>query len=204
MTQQVDSPLEFADHGALVEALQKLTGDPLEAAGTNICIFRGNPEAALMIIGEGPGAEEDRLKKPFVGQSGQLLDKILRAVDFDPETDVYITNTVKRRPTGNRNPTVAEIKYYAPYLHEEIRLVDPKIILLTGKFAMSSILGEKRGITKVRGQWYERDGRWLMPIFHPAYLLRNPDRHPGSPKALMWDDIRAVRAKYDQLVTNAA
>jgi len=189
----------FETHAALIAALEALTGDPLEAAGTNICIYRGNPQASLMIIGEGPGAEEDRLRKPFVGPSGQLLDRILQAVNFDPATDVYITNVIKRRPPHNRNPTPAEINAYAPYLFEQIRLIDPKIIMLTGKFAMLTILDEKRGITKVRGQWYERQDRWIMPVFHPAYLLRNPEKHPGSPKALMWDDIRAIRAKYDEL-----
>lgn len=198
--QSSSNQLHFSTHAELVEALENLTGDPLESAGTNICIYRGNPEAELMIIGEGPGAEEDRLRKPFVGRSGQLLDQILRSVNFDPQTDVYITNTVKRRPPDNRNPTSDELDYYAPYLFEEIRLVDPKIIMLTGKHAMTVILGEKRGITKVRGQWFERDGRWIMPVFHPAYLLRNPEKKPGSPKALMWDDIKAIRAKYNELV----
>jgi DNA polymerase len=190
----------FATHAELVEALLALSGDPLESFGGNMCIFRGNPQARLMIIGEGPGSEEDRLRKPFVGPSGQLLDKILQAVQFDPQKDVYITNVVKRRPPANRDPLPAEIAYYAPFLLEEIRLIDPRLIMLTGRHAMMTILNEKRGITKVRGTWYERDGRWMMPIFHPAYLLRNPERTPGSPKALMWDDIRAVRAKYDELV----
>jgi DNA polymerase len=190
----------FATHAELVEALLALSGDPLESFGGNMCIFRGNPQARLMIIGEGPGSEEDRLRKPFVGPSGQLLDKILQAVQFDPQKDVYITNVVKRRPPANRDPLPAEIAYYAPFLLEEIRLIDPRLIMLTGRHAMMTILNEKRGITKVRGTWYERDGRWMMPIFHPAYLLRNPERTPGSPKALMWDDIRAVRAKYDVLV----
>lgn len=196
--------MRFSTHADLVAALENLTDDPLESAGTNICIFRGNPQADLMLIGEGPGAEEDRQRKPFVGRSGQLLDKILEAVGFNPETDVYVSNTVKRRPPDNRNPTRQELAYYAPYLFEEIRLVNPKIIMLTGKFAMQTILNEKRGITKVRGQWFEYDGRWVMPVFHPAYLLRNPEKKPGSPKALMWDDIRAVRAKYDELVTSGA
>lgn len=190
----------FSSHEELVAALENLKGDPLEAAGTNICIYRGNPQAKVMIVGEGPGAQEDRLRKPFVGRSGQLLDKILRAVNFDPESDIYVTNTVKRRPPGNRNPTSEEIDYYAPYLYEEIRLIDPKIIILTGKYAMMTILGEKRGITKVRGQWYRRDGRWIMPVFHPAYLLRHPQKTPGSPKALMWQDIQAIRAKYEELL----
>ncbi len=191
--------LQFASHQELVEALNNLSGDPLEQWGGNIVIYRGNPAAKLMIIGEGPGANEDRLRKPFVGRSGQLLDQILSAVNFNPEEDVYISNVVRRRPPQNRDPLPEEIAFYAPYLFEEIRLLDPKIILLIGRHAMMTILKEKRGITKVRGQWFQKDNRWIMPMFHPAYLLRNPSKHPGSPKSLTWDDIRAVRAKYDEL-----
>ncbi|HEY85402.1 MAG TPA: uracil-DNA glycosylase [Chloroflexi bacterium] len=192
--------LQFASHQELVEALNNLGGDPLEQWGGNIVIYRGNPAAKLMIIGEGPGANEDRLRKPFVGRSGKLLDQILSAVNFNPEQDVYISNVVRRRPPKNRDPLPKEIAFYAPYLFEEIRLLDPKIILLIGRHAMMTILKEKRGITKVRGQWFQKDGRWIMPMFHPAYLLRNPGKRPGSPKSLTWDDIRAVRAKYDELM----
>jgi len=195
-----NTQLQFASHQALVEALNNLSGDPLEQWGGNMVIYRGNPAAKLMIIGEGPGANEDRLRKPFVGRSGKLLDQILSAVNFNPQEDVYISNVVRRRPPQNRDPLPAEIAFYAPYLFEEIRLVDPKIILLIGRHAMMTILNEKRGITKVRGQWFQKDGRWIMPIFHPAYLLRNPGKRPGSPKSLTWNDIRAVRAKDDELV----
>lgn len=195
----LDAP-RFSSHAELVAALTALTGDPLEPWGGRIVIYRGSPQARLMIVGEGPGAEEDRLGKPFVGRSGQLLDRILEAANFNPETDVYITNVVKRRPPDNRDPLPNEIDFFAPYLFEEIRLIDPKIIVLTGKYAMLTILGEKQGITKVRGTWFERDNRWVIPMFHPAYLLRNPQKTPGSPKALTWDDIRAVRAKYDEAV----
>ncbi|OQY33522.1 MAG: hypothetical protein B6243_06415, partial [Anaerolineaceae bacterium 4572_5.2] len=155
--------LQFASHQELVEALNNLGGDPLEQWGGNIVIYRGNPAAKLMIIGEGPGANEDRLRKPFVGRSGKLLDQILSAVNFNPEEDVYISNVVRRRPPKNRDPLPKEIAFYAPYLFEEIRLLDPKIILLIGRHAMMTILKEKRGITKVRGQWFQKDGRWIMP-----------------------------------------
>lgn len=192
----------FNTHADLVAALENLSGDPLEQFGGNIVIYRGNPQAKLMIIGEGPGAEEDRQQKPFVGRSGQLLDKILQAVNFNPETDVYISNVVRRRPPNNRDPLPAEIEFFKPYLFEEIRLIAPKIILLIGRYAMLTVLGEKRGITKVRGQWFQRGDYWIMPMFHPAYLLRNPQKTPGSPKALTWDDIKRVRAKYDELLKN--
>jgi DNA polymerase len=157
----------------------------------------------LLIVGEAPGPEENIKGKPFVGRAGQMLDKILEAAEFDPEKDVYITNSVFRMPPGTdgkafRKPTNEEIDYYRPYVLEIIRLVDPLIMLLTGNVACQSILN-KTGITSLRGQWFELQGRWIMPIFHPSYLLRNPSRGPGSPKALMWDDIREVRKKYDKL-----
>ena len=183
---------------------KKMKDDPRAEAGTNVVISRGNPDAKLMIVGEAPGPQENIQGKPFVGRAGQLLDKILESAKFDPEKDVFITNSVFRMPPGDdgkafRKPTDKEIEYYRPYVKEIIRLVDPRIMLLTGNVASQSILG-KTGITTLRGKWTEEDGRWIMPIFHPSYLLRNPDRSAGSPKALMWDDIRRVREKYDELL----
>jgi uracil-DNA glycosylase len=199
-----ERPKYYATLADLVADMMKLEDDPLFPAGTNMVIYRGNPAAKLMIIGEAPGTEEDRQGKPFVGRSGQLLDQILQSAGFDPEQDVFITNAVFRLPPGDggkplRKPTTDEIMYYKPYLLEIIRLVDPAIMLLTGNVATESLL-DMTGITKLRGQWFEWHGRWAMPIFHPAYLLRNPSRAPGSPKALMWQDIRDVRSKYDELV----
>ena len=188
----------------LIAKMMKMKDDPLADAGTNVVISRGNPEARLMIVGEAPGPQENIQGKPFVGRAGQLLDKILESAKFDPEKDVFITNSVFRMPPGEdgkafRKPTDKEIEYYRPYVLEIIRFIDPLIMLLTGNVACQSILG-KTGITTLRGKWTEQDGRWIMPIFHPSYLLRNPDRSPGSPKALMWDDIKHVREKYDQLM----
>ena len=199
-----ERPQGFATLDELVATMMKLEDDPLFPAGTNMVIYRGNPKARLMIIGEAPGTEEDRQGKPFVGRSGQLLDQILQSVHLDPEQDVFITNAVFRLPPGDdgkplRKPTTDEIVYYKPYLLEIIRLVDPLVMLLTGNVATESLL-EKTGITKLRGQWFPWQGRWAMPIFHPAYLLRNPSREPGSPKALMWQDIREARRKYDELL----
>ena len=187
----------------LISDMKQMDDDPLANAGTNVVISRGNPEARLLIVGEAPGPEENIKGKPFVGRAGQLLDKILEAADFDPEKDVYITNSVFRMPPGDdgkafRKPTTEEIEYYRPYVMEIIRLVDPIIMLLTGNVACQSILS-KTGITNLRGQWTQLQGRWIMPIFHPSYLLRNPSRAPGSPKALMWDDIREVRKRYNEL-----
>ena len=196
----VGSP--FASLDELVAYMMHMKDDPLFAKGTNMVIYRGNPQARLMIVGEAPGTEEDRQGKPFVGKAGQLLDQILRAVDFDPEQDVFITNAVFRLPPGEggkafRKPTPAEIAFYKPFLQEIIRLVDPRIVLLSGNAAIESLLGQT-GITRLRGQWFDWHGRFLMPIFHPSYLLRNPDRSPGSPKSLTWQDIQAVRRKYDE------
>ena len=196
-----------SNHATLEELfaeMRQMRDDPLANAGTNIVISRGNPQAKLLIVGEAPGPEENIKGKPFVGRAGQLLDKILEAASFNPETDVYITNSVFRLPPGEdgksfRKPTDKEIEYYRPYVHEIIRLIDPRIMLLTGNVACQSILG-KTGITSLRGQWSQIQGRWVMPIFHPSYLLRNPSREPGSPKAQMWDDIREVRKKYDELI----
>jgi DNA polymerase len=187
----------------LIEDMMKMQDDPLAKTGTNIVIYRGNPHAKLMIVGEAPGPQENILGKPFVGKAGKLLDQILIAVELDPEKDVFITNSVFRMPPGDggkafRKPNVDEIEYYKPYVLEFIRLTDPKIVLLAGNVACQSILG-KIGITKLRGHWMEIQNRWVMPIFHPSYLLRNPSREQGSPKSLMWDDIREIRKKYDQL-----
>ena len=197
-------PNYFASFDDLVDYMMKMEDDPLFPAGTNMVIYRGNPAAKLMIIGEAPGTNEDRLGKPFVGRSGQLLDQILNAAGFDPEEDVFVTNAVFRLPPGDdgkplRKPTNDEIDYYQPYLLEIIRLIDPVIMLLTGNVATQSMLGQT-GITKLRGQWFDYNGRFAMPIFHPAYLLRNPTRTPDGPKALTWRDIQEVRRKYDELV----
>ncbi|MGB8980874.1 MAG: uracil-DNA glycosylase, partial [Anaerolineales bacterium] len=194
---------KFGSLEEVINALKRMKNDPLADAGTNVVISRGNPQAKLLIIGEAPGPEENIKGKPFVGRAGQMLDKVLQAADFDPEKDVYITNSVFRMPPGTegkafRKPTNEEIEYYRPYVFEIIRLVDPRVILLTGNVACQSVLG-KTGITSLRGKWTQAEGRWIMPIFHPSYLLRNPTRDPGSPKALMWEDIRKVRRKYDEL-----
>jgi DNA polymerase len=173
----------------------------LGATRTHAVVGRGNLKAPIMIIGEAPGQNEDETGLPFVGKAGQLLEKILAAVKLDTEQDVYIANMNKCRPPGNRIPTADEIAACKPYLLEQIRLVDPKIILLTGATAVKGVTGDKRGITKIRGTWIEWEGRLCMPILHPAYLLRNPSREQGGPKWLMWQDIQAVRAKLDEIAS---
>lgn len=195
---------QYSSLDELIAAMMAMNDDPLANAGTNVVICRGNPQAKLMIVGEAPGPQENIQGKPFVGKSGQLLDQILQAVKFDTEKDVFISNSVFRMPPGDggknfRKPTNEEIDYYRPYLLEIVRLVDPKIMLLTGNVATQSVLG-LTGITRLRGQWHELNGRKIMPIFHPSYLLRNQSRQPGSPKSLMWQDIQEVRRVYDSLI----
>lgn len=199
-----ERPNYFATLDDLVTHMMAMEDDPLFPAGTNMVIYRGNPDAKILIVGEAPGGEEDRVGKPFMGRAGQLLDKILAAAELDSEQDVFITNAVFRLPPGEggktfRKPTNDEIEFYKPYLLEVIRLVDPKIVLLTGNVATQALLG-KTGITKLRGQWIMWEDRWVMPVFHPSYLLRNATRAPTGPKALTWQDIQEVRRKYDELV----
>lgn len=162
-------------------------------------VGRGNFQADIMIVGEAPGQNEDETGLPFVGRAGQLLEKILASVKLDTEHDVYICNILKCRPPNNRVPTTEEVAACKPYLLEQIRLVDPKIILFTGATSVKGLTGDKRGITKIRGTWIEWEGRLCMPILHPAYLLRNPSREQGSPKWLMWQDIQMVREKLDEI-----
>lgn len=171
----------------------------LGATRTHAVVGRGSLTAPIMIIGEGPGQNEDETGIPFIGKAGQLLEKILASVQFSNENDVYISNMVKCRPPGNRTPIQEEVEACKPYLLEQIRMIDPKIILFTGATALRGLTGDKRGITKVRGEWIEWDNRLCMAIFHPAYLLRNPSREKGSPKWLMWQDIQAVKAKLDEI-----
>ncbi len=199
-----NSSKQFSSLDDVLDAIRGMKNDPLANTGMNIVISRGNPKAKLLIVGEAPGPQENIQGKPFVGPAGQLLDKILRAGNFDPEKDVYITNSVFRMPPGDdgksfRKPNDQEIEYYRPFVFEIIRLINPHVILLTGNVACQSILN-KTGITSLRGQWILNNGYWFMPIFHPSYLLRNPSREPGSPKSMMWNDIREIRRKYDELI----
>ncbi|NEQ24796.1 MAG: uracil-DNA glycosylase [Microcoleus sp. SIO2G3] len=188
-----DSIIPIAEHCNVCQRCD------LGATRTHAVVGEGNLDAPIMIIGEAPGQNEDETGRPFVGKAGQLLDKILESVKLDRKKDVYITNINKCRPPGNRVPTADEVAACKPYLLEQIRLIDPKIILMTGATAVKGLTGDKRGITKIRGTWIEWEGRLCMPILHPAYLLRNPSREQGGPKWLMWQDIQAVRAKLDEI-----
>jgi DNA polymerase len=166
---------------------------------TQVVFGEGNPDARLMFVGEGPGEEEDRQGRPFVGKAGQLLDKILEAAGI-PRGEVYITNIVKCRPPNNRTPLPDEAKACTSrWLVREIELVSPQVIVPLGAVAAEFFLGEKVPITKARGNWYEWHGIRVFPMFHPAYLLRNPSRAPGSPKHLTWLDIQEVKRVLESL-----
>lgn len=168
---------------------------------TTVVFGEGNPESPVMFVGEGPGRVEDETGRPFVGPAGQLLDKILASVELD-RTKVYITNVVKCRPPGNRNPEPAELAACDRFLSRQLELVDPKIVVVLGNVPKAALLGPRApGITRCRGNYYAwRAGTVLVPFFHPSYLLRNEARHRGSPKWLTWQDIRELRRRYDLLL----
>ena len=174
----------------------------LAAARQQVVVGRGNPLARLLLVGEAPGAEEDRQGQPFVGRSGQLLDQLLRDAGLDPQRDLYICNAIKCRPPGNRRPKPAELAACRPWLERQIRLIDPRLVVLLGATALEAVLGVKGGITGLRGRWCEASagplvealrGRRLMPLLHPSYLLRFARESEGSPRWLSRHDLVAVR-----------
>jgi len=164
----------------------------------NAVVSRGNPQARLMLIGEGPGALEDAQGQPFVGRSGQLLDHLLERAGIDSNRDAYVCNVVKCRPLANRKPSGAEMAACRPWLEQQIALVDPPLIVLLGATALEGVLGIRGGITKRRGQWLTSEaellrGRRLMPVLHPSYLLRFNGEAEGSPRALTAADLHHVQ-----------
>ena len=156
----------------------------------------GDPHAAVMFIGEGPGAEEDRTGRPFVGQAGQLLERMLFAIGFQRE-QVYITNIVKCRPPGNRDPKEDEVAPCAPYLDQQIELIAPKVLVALGKPASHRLTGTKKPISALRGRWVSYRGVPLMPVFHPAYVLRNEIL-----KREAWDDLKKIKQRLDSIETS--
>lgn len=170
------------------------------AKGRNKVVFGNGPVPCdIMLIGEGPGADEDAQGLPFVGRAGQLLTKILESVNIKRPDDIYIANTVKCRPPNNRAPLPKEQNACRPYLEAQIKFVKPKIILLAGAPAVKAVLKNDEPMSKLRGQWTKLAGMDIsvMPIFHPAYLLRNQSKAKGSPKWLTWQDMQEVRNALD-------
>ena len=183
------------DQTSSLDQLREFIGDctrcKLCSSGrTNLVFGVGNPSAQLMFVGEGPGADEDLRGEPFVGRAGQLLTDIIERGMNLRRSDVYICNVVKCRPPGNRNPEPDEVAACEPFLMRQIELVQPRVIVGLGTFAVQSLLRVKTPISKLRGQWHELRGIRLMPTFHPAYLLRNP-----GDKRLVWADIQKVMAE---------
>ncbi len=149
----------------------------------------GDPQARLMFVGEGPGANEDRLGEPFVGRAGELLDRIIAATGMRRD-DVYIANIVKCRPPGNRDPEADEVEQCEPFLHEQIRIVAPEVIVALGRVAANTLLRTDQALGKLRGQWHRYEGVALRATYHPAALLRNPDL-----KRACWDDVLEVMGR---------
>ncbi len=164
----------------------------LASTRTQTVFARGNPHARLAFVGEAPGADEDAQGLPFVGRAGQLLDRMIVAMGLSPERDAYICNIIKCRPPGNRRPEPQEIATCIPYLHEQLALIEPHVIVALGNTAVAALLDTKLGITKVRGQWKLYRGQTLvMPTYHPSYLLR-PSPQQIEAKRQAWQDLQLV------------
>lgn len=166
---------------------------------TNAVPGEGSPNSLVMFVGEAPGADEDIQGQPFIGKAGQLLTRILKSVKIIRK-NVFITNIVKCRPPGNRNPNKSEIDICLPYLEAQIALINPKIIVTLGSVPTKCLLNRDEPISRVRGQWFLwTGGIKIFPMFHPSYLLRNDQTTPGSPKELTWRDIKELKRELDLL-----
>ena len=177
--------------------IQNIDNCELKSQAKKLVFGDGNPNSELMIVGEGPGEKEDQMGKPFVGDAGVLLNKMLKAIDIEREK-IYITNVVNFRPPNNRKPEPAEITRYSEFLKTHISIINPKILVLMGSTAMESLFGSKIKISKERGIWKElivNNKKYLVMItFHPAYLLRQPDQ-----KKYSWADLKEIRKKIESL-----
>ena len=165
----------------------------LSTGRTNVVFGRGNPKARILIIGEGPGQQEDEQALAFVGRAGKMLNKSFLSVGIDTNKDCYVSNIVKCRPPNNRKPKSIEIENCMPWLDSQIELIKPKVIVLAGSTAVQSYLNINQPISKIRGKWITREGVKYMPIFHPSYLLRNSSNEKGKPKWLTIQDLKKVK-----------
>jgi uracil-DNA glycosylase family 4 len=181
----------------LRDNINEIKNCKLKENASNLVFSDGNPNSKVMIVGEGPGANEDKEGLPFVGRAGQLLDKMLHAINLSRK-NVYITNVVNYRPPENRKPTEKEVERYLPYLKKHIEIIKPQIILLLGSTAMNAILQDADVISKMRGKWYEIEINKCklssIVSFHPAYLLRQPEQ-----KKFSWIDLKMIRDKLNKL-----
>lgn len=162
----------------------------LRSGCSQVVFGEGNPQARLMLVGEAPGSDEDRVGRPFVGRAGQLLDRILEAANIERK-EIYITNVVKCRPPANRMPSQAEVESCRPYLTEQLELVKPKIVVCLGALATRNLIDRNTSITRVRGQWHQKGSHHLIATFHPAALLRDPGK-----KKPVWEDFKQVMRYY--------
>ena len=199
-TEAVTSAVHLAQAATSVAelraAVESFDGCGLKKFASRTVFSDGNPEAPIMFVGEAPGADEDRQGLPFVGVSGQLLDRMLASIGLARATNAYITNIVFWRPPGNRAPTDEEIATCLPFVRRHIELVDPQVLVLVGGMSAKTLLGTATGITRLRGQWHQYESPGMsrpvpcMPLFHPAYLLRSPDQ-----KRCAWRDLVAIKQK---------
>ena len=181
----------------LKKKIQSIKNCDLKNNATNLVFSDGNINSKIMIVGEGPGAQEDAEGKPFVGRAGRLLDKMLESIHLN-RTKVYISNVVNYRPPANRRPTEEEITRYIPYLKSHIEMINPKILILLGSTALNAIIGNIEIISRVRGKWLQKEigtvKPWIIASFHPAFLMRQPEQ-----KKLAWIDLKMVRDKIKNL-----
>ena len=190
-----------SDKAEKLEKLKKSISDikncELKKSATNIVFADGNPKAKIMLIGEGPGSNEDQEGLPFVGRAGALLDKMLASINLDRKK-VYITNVVNYRPPENRRPTEEEIDRYLPYLKKHIEIINPKILVLLGSTALNALIGNEVVISKARGKWIEKQfgecKTSIIVTFHPAFLMRQP-----AQKKMAWIDLKMIRDKIKKL-----
>ena len=177
----------------LKKKIQLITNCDLKKNATNLVFGDGNIHSKIMIIGEGPGVNEDIEGKPFVGRAGKLLDKMLTAIQLD-RTKVYISNVVNYRPPANRKPSEEEIQRYLPYLKSHIEIINPKILVLLGSTALNTLIGNEVVISKARGKWVHKEigvvKPWIIASFHPAFLMRQPEQ-----KKLAWIDLKMIKDK---------
>jgi len=181
----------------LKKSISNIKNCELKKSATNLVFADGNPKAKIMLIGEGPGSNEDQEGLPFVGRAGALLDKMLASIDLNRK-NVYITNVVNYRPPENRRPTEEEIAKYLPYLKKHIEIINPKILVLLGSTALNALVGNKVVISKARGQWIEKQfgecKTSVIVTFHPAFLMRQP-----AQKKMAWIDLKMIREKKSKL-----
>lgn len=179
----------------LKQQINSFEGCSLKKTATNLVFCDGIESSEIMFIGEAPGADEDRQGLPFVGRSGQLLDKVIHSIGLSRKKNIYITNIIPWRPPGNRPPTSSEMAMFMPFIHKHVELFNPKIIVLLGGTAVKTLLGRNEGIMKLRGRWHEGPHKIpTLPTFHPAYLLRSPGQ-----KKYTWHDLLMIKDKIEEL-----